>query len=229
MRIIFVRHGHPDYEKDCLTELGHLQAEAAAQRLKDEKIDRVFSSSCGRAAETAQHIADVHNMQVQLCDFMQEIPWGNLEGQPPLPHNGNPWEVCSEMVANGQSITSENWAEEEPFCKNKFVLNVRRVAKDFDQWLKQFGYEREGRHYRVKNGSDETVVMACHGGSGSAVYTHIFNIPLPFVCKSIAMGLTAITVVKFGEEEGTLVSPCFELVNDVRHTAGLEAENVFGI
>jgi len=35
MRIIFVRHGHPNYEKDCLTELGHRQAEAAAQRLKD--------------------------------------------------------------------------------------------------------------------------------------------------------------------------------------------------
>ena len=33
MRILFVRHGHPNYEKDCLTELGHLHAEAAAKRL----------------------------------------------------------------------------------------------------------------------------------------------------------------------------------------------------
>ena len=57
MRIIFVRHGHPNYEKDCLTELGHLHAQAAAKRLEEETIAEVHSSSCGRAAETAGYIA----------------------------------------------------------------------------------------------------------------------------------------------------------------------------
>ena len=38
MRIIFVRHGHPNYVNDCLTELGHKHAAAAAERLKDEGI-----------------------------------------------------------------------------------------------------------------------------------------------------------------------------------------------
>ena len=31
MRIIFVRHGEPDYENDCLTETGRRQAAAAAE------------------------------------------------------------------------------------------------------------------------------------------------------------------------------------------------------
>ena len=39
MRLLFVRHGHPNYELDCLTDLGHLQAEAAAERLMKENID----------------------------------------------------------------------------------------------------------------------------------------------------------------------------------------------
>ena len=43
MRIIFVRHGHPDYKNDCLTEVGHLHAEAASERLKGESIQRIFS------------------------------------------------------------------------------------------------------------------------------------------------------------------------------------------
>ena len=30
MRIIFIRHGEPDYAHDCLTERGRAQAEAAA-------------------------------------------------------------------------------------------------------------------------------------------------------------------------------------------------------
>ena len=44
MRLIFVRHGEPNYEKDCLTKLGHEEAKAAAQRLLCENIDEIFSS-----------------------------------------------------------------------------------------------------------------------------------------------------------------------------------------
>ena len=40
MKIILVRHGHPDYENDCLTPLGHEQAAKAAMRLKDEGIEK---------------------------------------------------------------------------------------------------------------------------------------------------------------------------------------------
>ncbi|MBO5987521.1 MAG: histidine phosphatase family protein, partial [Lachnospiraceae bacterium] len=39
MRIIIVRHGEPNYEKDCLTSLGIRQAKAVAKRLADEGIE----------------------------------------------------------------------------------------------------------------------------------------------------------------------------------------------
>ena len=42
MRIIIIRHGDPDYEKDCLTELGHKQAALAAKRLMVEGIETIF-------------------------------------------------------------------------------------------------------------------------------------------------------------------------------------------
>ena len=35
VRIIFIRHAHPNYTKDCLTEIGRKQAAAAAKRLKE--------------------------------------------------------------------------------------------------------------------------------------------------------------------------------------------------
>lgn len=228
MRIIFVRHGHPDYEKDCLTELGHLQAEAVAKRLSDEKIHQFFSSACGRAAETAEHIAILHNKKVQLCDFMQEIGWGHIDDEP-MPHNGHPWTLAEEMVKNKQNVMSENWANEEPFCKNKFTFNAKRVGEEFDRWLEKLGYEREGRYYRVTKSNDENVVMVSHGGSSSAVLSHIFNLPLPFVCFAICPDFTAITVVKFGNEKGTLTSPRFEIMNDRRHIEGITAENIYGI
>ena len=42
MRIIFVRHGEPDYEHDCLTDRGLVQAEAAAARLEGEGIEEIL-------------------------------------------------------------------------------------------------------------------------------------------------------------------------------------------
>ena len=81
MRLIFVRHGHPNYEKDCLTELGHLQAEAAAERLHNEGIDRIFTSSSGRAVETAQHIGAKLGLSCHQCDFMRELNWGSANGE----------------------------------------------------------------------------------------------------------------------------------------------------
>ena len=58
MRIIFVRHGEPNYALDCLTERGRIQAKAAADRLKEEGIEEIFSSPLGRAAETAAFTAE---------------------------------------------------------------------------------------------------------------------------------------------------------------------------
>ena len=70
MRIIFVRHGHPDYVHDCLTPLGHQHAAAAAERLRGEGITQIFSSTCGRALETAAHTAELLFLPVERCDLM---------------------------------------------------------------------------------------------------------------------------------------------------------------
>ena len=69
MKIILVRHGHPDYINDCLTPLGHEQAAKAALRLKDEGIEKIYSSPFGRAYETALHTAEVLSQNVTKLDF----------------------------------------------------------------------------------------------------------------------------------------------------------------
>lgn len=131
MRIIFVRHGHPNYEKDCLTELGHLQAAAVAQRLKSERILKIFSSTRNRAYETAKHIAAPLGMEVETCDFMREIKWGSVNGEP-IFQNGHPWFTADDMVAQGLNVMDRDWAEKEPFCNNKVVAHVQNVREHFD-------------------------------------------------------------------------------------------------
>lgn len=47
MRIIFIRHGEPDYKNDCLTEIGREQALLVAERLQVEGIEEIWSSPLG--------------------------------------------------------------------------------------------------------------------------------------------------------------------------------------
>ncbi len=224
MKIIFVRHGHPDYANDCLTKKGHPQAEAAAERLKDEQVDTIFSSSCGRAYETAEHIAARHNMKIIKLDFMREIDWG-VRGTDDFVH---PWDCADEWIANGKSVMDYDWRNTPEYKDSTFVKNYDKVIKGFDDWIGQFGLCREGDYYRVTKENSDTIMLVSHGGSSSAVLSHILNLPFPFVCQTIRPYFTAITVVSFKNKIGELTAPKLELVNDAKHIEKITAENMYG-
>ena len=227
MRIIFVRHGHPDYKTDSLTELGHLQAQAVARRLQNEKIDHIFSSSCGRASQTAQYIADARGMDVELLDFMREVKWGSID-ESEIFSGGHPWRTVEKMVNENQSLLAENWAEEGDFSNNKIKHCHAFVAEHLDAWLADLGYTREGNYYRVGTPRYDTIVLASHGGSSSCALAHLFSLPLPFLCYAVCPAFTAVTIISLSGEEGSLISPRFEIVNDARHIQGVAVENVYG-
>lgn len=229
MKVIFVRHGHPDYTQDCLTELGHLQAEAAAERLKNEPICAVYSSSKGRAVETAEHIAKKLGLPVkESFDFMRELNWGPLNEGDTLPHKGNPWLICYDLIAEGQYVNRTDWQTMEPFCRSKAITMEQPVSEGFDNLLRQYGVEREGSYYRIRRKDDSVIVMASHAGASSMVLSHLFNLPFPLVISSMSPNFTGITVVEFNGEEGQLITPEFELMNDARHIAGISTEVFFG-
>ena len=99
MLIYFVRHGHPDYAKDCLTELGARQAAAAAERLKGCGISRIYSSTMGRAAQTAGYTAALLGLEVDQLDFMREIGWRPDDGTL-IPADGHPWLLSDILEIN---------------------------------------------------------------------------------------------------------------------------------
>ncbi len=230
MRMIFVRHGDPNYGKDILTPLGHAQAEAAGKRLSDEKVQRIYSSPCGRALETAEHIAEwvkFPKKEITVLPFMREIAWGATEGEE-LYLKGHPWYLVDHMIENGKSIIDGTWREDDFFKRNQATAICENVGKEFDRFLCELGFCREGDYYRVGEAIDGTVVLTSHGGSSSAVLAHIFNMPLPFILNFIHPEMTAITVISFEGEKGKLTAPRVEILNDARHIEGVSSENVFG-
>ncbi len=217
MKIVFVRHGHPDYVNDCLTELGHKQAEAAALRLKDEGIEEIYSSPFGRAYETAQHTARVLSKDVTKLDFMREIRWGATEGNS-VYADGHPWDTSLYAVSLGYSLMDEGWTKTEPFCNNVVFDELKRVAREADEWLLTMGYRREGTNYRVVGeNTNKTIAIFSHGGSSSALFSHLLSLPFFYLCRALCPDFTSITVLNFGDEVGSLTAPQIEYANDSKH------------
>lgn len=89
MRLLLIRHAQSTANVQGalstrvpgppLTELGHEQAEALAERLRDEPVAAVYASQALRAQQTAAPLADVHAMDVQVIDGVQEVFVGDLE------------------------------------------------------------------------------------------------------------------------------------------------------
>ena len=228
MKIYFVRHGHPDYRNDCLTELGHKQAEAAAERLKDSGIERIFSSSNGRAFQTAEHTAKRLGLEVIGCDFMREIGWGPIDNEPILA-NGYPWNIADIHVSEGKSLSDVDWRAKDPYCRSKVIESVETVTRGLDAWLEELGYKREGEYYRVTGeDTDKTVAMFSHGGASSAALSHMFNIPFPQFCGAFCIKFTSITVIQLSDKIGELTCPKMYLFDDAKHIEGISGENMYG-
>lgn len=158
MKIIFVRHGHPDYEKDCLTELGHLHATAAGKRLSGTKINRIYASTMGRAKETAEHIAKevgIPTDEIIPFDFMREIAW-DFEG---------PWEASVAAVRAGESILRDDWTTNGAYSKDRITEMLLKKGNDFDKFLEPLGLKRDGLYYRVIAENDNTVLIVSHAGA----------------------------------------------------------------
>ena len=54
MRLLFIRHGEPDYQKDSLTERGWKEAKLLAKRIAPMDIKEYYCSPLGRAKDTAK-------------------------------------------------------------------------------------------------------------------------------------------------------------------------------
>ena len=228
MKIYFVRHGHPNYKLDCLTEEGHKQAEIAAEYLRNSGIEVIYASSMGRAMQTAEHTAQVLGLPVETRDFIRELGWKSIDDTP-IVANGHPWNVSSYRISQNQTLLNVDWREDEPYCRSLIVERVKIVTDGIDAWLAEFGFVREGEFYRVSGESPyKTVAMFSHAGASSAALSHMFNIPFPQFCAAFNVNFVSSIVVELNGKPGELVYPKFILLDDVLYKDELRPENFYG-
>ncbi len=218
MRIVFVRHGEPDYTHDCLTETGRLQAGRAAERLREEGIEEIWSSPLGRALETAEAAAGVLGLPVRRLDFMREVTWGGRDDAP-LFAGGHPWAAADEMARQGVELNRPDWRETPWFRTNRVTECVACIEAGIDEWLAGYGYLREGAFYRRELAEERkrTVALFSHGGSSCAAMGHILNLPFPYAIAVLHLDFAGITVLRLDGCAGIGAFPQLKCVNDTGH------------
>lgn len=218
MRLIFVRHGEPDYRNDCLTEKGVIQAMATAERLHDEPIKAIYCSPMGRARQTASFTAEDHKLPIQILEYMHEIDWGDKVEGAGIPWRGHPWMLSDWLLSeHPEYVGSQAWKEHPYFRDNICLDNYNMITENFDEFLRGFGLIRKDGLYFCEKPCDDTIALFAHGGSGGCMFAHVLGLPMPFTFSQLPYGFCSVSVFDFSPKENGMVLPRLELLNDMNH------------
>lgn len=161
MKLIFIRHGHTNYNRwgilndDLsanvrLTRIGKKQAESAAEQLKDIDIDHIYTSMLPRTLQTAKIINKYHGLEITRDARIND----NRTGYNGMPH-------LVRFIAF-------------VFAKDRYRKHFRNGESLEDSKNRVFKFIED-----IKNKhSDETVLVVGHANTGWIIKGYVNDIPL---------------------------------------------------
>lgn len=190
MKIIFIRHADPDYENDCLTEVGVQQAQALAEFIKSIPVDNVYSSPLGRAYLTATACYSKDN--VVVLDWLKEF------GGRPVLEDGTvqccTWDFMPDYMDKHPYLYDKDKYVHSSELSSAGVTEkyVDTIAK-FDQLLEQHGYQRKGSCYKVTDSNTKTIVCFCHLGLMCVLMSRLMNTSYVLLAQHMCASPSSIT------------------------------------
>lgn len=218
MRIVFIRHGDPDYTTDTLTEKGRKEAALLAENIGYLGLEEafVYVSPLGRARETAGYVLDKLGKTGVTLDWLREFP-GQVDINEALEllrvypdtwkKDGKycpriPWDMMPAYWTEQDDLLDRaEWKQSEVVRHSDILEVYEHVMTEFDRLLAEYGYVREGRHYRVDKESEATIVFVCHLGITCAILSHLWNISPFILWHSLFLAPTSVSEVVTEERQ----------------------------
>lgn len=202
MKLIFIRHGEPDYTIDSLTEKGWREAELLSQRIVKWEVTDFYCSPLGRAKDTAKSTLQKMNRTAQTLEWLREFKapiWDEM-----MQRRKVPWDFYPEFInAHPELFHLENWSGNEVMAEGEVGSQYQWVCQELDNLLTKYGYIREGYRYHTDENTqkDAVVVCFCHLGITCALMSHLINTTPSQLWQGFFLAPTSITVI--GTEERT--------------------------
>lgn len=152
-RLYLVRHGENPANVDkkfsykaidySLNEKGIMQARQTGEFFKNIPVDEVYSSPLKRTLETAQFIAEPHNLPVIQMEEFREINVGTLEGHNPTKED---WKLYIQTVTD--------WLQGKPELSFPGGENYIQLLERMQSGIRKI----------VAGKDNKNIVIAGHGG-----------------------------------------------------------------
>ena len=218
MKLLFVRHGEPDYAIDSLTEKGWREAEYLANKLACLDLKEIYVSICGRAKDTALPTLNKTGRTAIECEWLQEFVNTPI-CRPDLPKELSvPWDwLPNDWSKDKRFFHKELWGENELFTKSHVKEEYDRVIREFDSLLERHGYIREETYYIVQENNEDTLVFFCHFGVIGVILSHLLNVSPMILWQGTCAAPSSITTVVTEERREGIASFRLTSFGDVSH------------
>ena len=162
MKLLFIRHGDPDYTIDSLTEKGWKEAEFLSEKIAALDVRDFYVSPLGRAKDTASCTLKKNGRTATECKWLREfdvkIRRPDLHGEKIIPWDWLPQDWTK--IENFYSF--DRWWDNDILREGKMKEEYDWVTQNFDKVLAEHGYVREGHYYRAEKANEDTLVFSCH-------------------------------------------------------------------
>ena len=228
MKILIIRHGDPDYVIDSLTEKGWVEAECLSEKLVKMDIDAIYTSTLGRAKDTASLTLKKLGREADgVFEWLKEFI-------PPAIKKPNEKvaDVCwdwlpADWTAVDDFYDKNKWADVPIMAEGGIRKEYDRVTAEFDKLIAKHGYVREGNYYRAEKPNMDTIAIFCHFGLGCVLISHLLGIsPMPLWHGLCAAPSSVSTIVTEERREG-IASFRMSSYGDVSHLYAKGEDSAF--
>lgn len=236
MRILFIRHGDPDYDHDSLTEKGRREAVLLSQAAPSLKIDDCYMSPLGRAQATASYSLKALGKEAKVLDWLKEFParadlqfseelataYSDTMNAPKEDSSYMVRDVVWDMMPSYWTEHPEymdltGWRQSAAAKSGDAVPVYDHVCRELDRLLEIYGYVRKGCCYQVVRENTKTIACYCHFGIICALLSHLWNVS-PFVLwHGIALAPTSVTELVSEERQQGIASFRALRIGDISH------------
>jgi len=219
LKLIFIRHGEPDYARDSLTPAGFREAEILADRIKTWNVTDFYCSPQGRAKKTAEPVLKALNRTATEKAWLHEFHLVPV----PDPDGGNDacsWDrLPSYMNENPELLDVAKWKDTPLIRETGYAEYYDRTMRELDDLLREYGYVRDGMYYRVLPDAkrDATVVFFCHLGITCALLSHLLNVAPHVLWQGFFLAPASVTIAGTEERDGKTAAFRVQLMGDTSH------------
>ena len=206
MKLLLIRHGDPDYEKDSLTEKGRREAECLSDLLRGWDITEFYTSPYGRAKETASIAMKDMERTAEVLPWLREFD--HLIDRPDDPTRKRiPWDwLPQDWTADHRLYDKGQWADNERMAADAVGGEYRNVTEQFDAFLADHGYRREGMVYRAEKPNHDTVALFCHFGVTGVLLSHLWGVSPMTVWQGMCARTSSVTTLVTEERREGIAS-----------------------